>query len=305
MVIMKVFWLTRKVTWSNWWHKAVNMRTEKEMFDLILDFARQDDRIRLVAMNGSRANPNAQPDKYQDFDIFYLVTDMQPFLSDDAWLNTFGNRIIMQKPDTMQPDPAKIDSAFAYLMQLEDGNRIDLTLFPLEELETYLESDLMCVLLLDKDGLVPNLPHSTDQDYWVQKPSHKTFDDCCNEFWWLSTYVAKGLARGQIPYANAHLDLMRNELMRMLSWQAGLEQGFTFSIGKDFKYLQKHTPESEWAQLLRTWRMDSTENVWQSLFEVCDLFRRVSTKVAPGLGCPIPQYDHSVLPYLRQIQSDG
>jgi aminoglycoside 6-adenylyltransferase len=150
----------------------MNMRTEKEMFDLILDFARQDDRIRLVAMNGSRANPNAQPDKYQDFDIVYLVTDMQSFLSNDAWLNTFGNRIIMQKPDTMQPDPSKRGSAFAYLMQFEDGNRIDLTLFPVEELETYLESDRMCVLLLDKDGLVPNLPHSTDQHYWVR--SHPT-----------------------------------------------------------------------------------------------------------------------------------
>lgn len=58
------------------------------------------------------------------------------------------------------------------------------------------------------------------------------FDDCCNEFWWLSTYVAKGLARGELPYAIAHLDLMRKQLMTMLSWQVGLEKGFTFSIGK-------------------------------------------------------------------------
>ena len=133
----------------------MKMRTEKEMFDLILGFARKDDRVRIVAMNGSRANPNVQPDKYQDFDIVYLVTEMQSFLSDDAWLDTFGDRIIMQKPDTMQPDPTKSSGSFAYLMLFEDGNRIDLTLFPVEKLETYLESDRMCVLLLDKDGLVP------------------------------------------------------------------------------------------------------------------------------------------------------
>lgn len=278
------------------------MRSEQEMFELILGFARQDERIRLVAMNGSRANPNIQPDEYQDFDIVYLVTEMDSFLADDSWLEVFGERIIMQKPDTMQPDPTKSSGSFAYLMQFEDGNRIDLILFPVEKLETYLESDRMCVLLLDKDGLVPNLPPSTDQDYSVQKPSCRTFDDCCNEFWWLSTYVAKGLARGQIPYANAHLNLMRNELMRMLSWQAGIEQGFNFNIGKDFKYLQKHIPQGDWSALLRTWRMDSAGNIWQSLFEAGELFGRVSSEVASGLSCPILSYDRSVMPYLQRMR---
>lgn len=280
----------------------MNMRTEHEMFDLILNFARQDERIRLVAMNGSRANPNIQPDKYQDFDIVYLVTEIDSYLADDSWLEVFGNRIIMQKPDTMGITQPTGFSSFAYLMLFEDGNRIDLTLYSIEKLQAYLESDRMCVLLLDKDGLVPNLPPSTDQDYWLLPPTCKSFDDCCNEFWWLSTYVAKGLARRQIPYANAHLDLMRNELMRMLSWQSGIEQGFNFNIGKDYKYLQKHLPESDWAQLLRTWRMDSPEHIWQSMFEACDLFGRVSSKVASRLGCPNPTYDRSIIPCLQELR---
>ncbi len=33
------------------------MRTEKEMFDLILSVPNRDGRIRAVYMNGSRANP--------------------------------------------------------------------------------------------------------------------------------------------------------------------------------------------------------------------------------------------------------
>lgn len=278
----------------------MKMRTEKEMFDLILGFARKDDRVRIVAMNGSRANPNVQPDKYQDFDIVYLVTEMQSFLSDDAWLDTFGDRIIMQKPDTMQPDPTKSSGSFAYLMQFEDGNRIDLTLFPVEKLETYLESDRMCVLLLDKDGLVPNLPPSTDQDYWVQKPSCKTFDDSCNEFWWLSTYVAKGLARGQLPYANAHLNLMREELMRMLTWKLGFEKGFNFSIGKDYKYLQNYIPEKDWAQLLRTWRMDSFDQTRASLSACLSLFRDTSKIVSEISGFSYPDYDAKVTAYLKR-----
>lgn len=280
------------------------MRTEQEMFDLILNFARQDERIRVVTMNGSRANPNIQPDKYQDFDIVYVVTEMESFLADDGWLDIFGKRIIMQKPDTMQLIPPEEGNSFAYLMLFEDGNRIDLTLFPLENLNPYLQSDRMCVLLLDKDGRVPELSPSTEVDYWLKQPSYQFFSDCCNEFWWLSTYVAKGLVRGQIPYANAHLNMLREELMRMLSWQAGLEQGFNFAIGKDYKYLQEHLPEEDWAQLLRTWRMDSTENVWKSLFGMCYLFRRVSLRVASKLDYTIPQYDRSVFPYLEQLHRE-
>ena len=72
----------------------MKMRTEQEMFNLILDFARDDERIRVVTMNGSRANPNAPRDAYQDYDIVYVVTEMASFLADDAWLDYFGRRVI-------------------------------------------------------------------------------------------------------------------------------------------------------------------------------------------------------------------
>lgn len=54
----------------------VKMRTEQEMLDLIITFAKQDHRIRGVLMNGSRVNPNIKKDIFQDYDIVYLVTDV-------------------------------------------------------------------------------------------------------------------------------------------------------------------------------------------------------------------------------------
>jgi aminoglycoside 6-adenylyltransferase len=35
------------------------MRTEREMLDLIINTARNDERVRAVIMNGSKVNPNA------------------------------------------------------------------------------------------------------------------------------------------------------------------------------------------------------------------------------------------------------
>ena len=37
------------------------MRSEKEMYDLILGYANADENIRAVILNGSRANPNRKP----------------------------------------------------------------------------------------------------------------------------------------------------------------------------------------------------------------------------------------------------
>ena len=55
------------------------MRSEQEMLELIVETARSDDRIRAVIMVGSRANPKARRDIFQDFDIVYLVKDVAPF----------------------------------------------------------------------------------------------------------------------------------------------------------------------------------------------------------------------------------
>jgi aminoglycoside 6-adenylyltransferase len=54
------------------------MRSEQAMLELVLKVARDDERIRAVLLNGSRANPNAPRDIFQDFDIVYLVTDPHP-----------------------------------------------------------------------------------------------------------------------------------------------------------------------------------------------------------------------------------
>lgn len=111
------------------------MRSEQEMLDLILNTARKDERIRAVIMNGSRANPHAPRDIFQDFDIVYLVSEVASFIDDLAWIRRFGNILIMQRPEAIQDPPLDNDGSFTYLMQFTDGNHIDLCLRPLTRSE--------------------------------------------------------------------------------------------------------------------------------------------------------------------------
>lgn len=94
------------------------MRSESEMLALIVHTAQSDDRIRAVMLNGSRVNPKASRDIFQDFDVSYFVTELESFKNDHRWLERFGELMILQMPDAMGDPPLLNDSYFAYLLSL-------------------------------------------------------------------------------------------------------------------------------------------------------------------------------------------
>lgn len=279
------------------------MRSQEEMLKLILDIAREDPRIRAVILNGSRADPNASSDIFQDFDIVYLVTDLAPFIRNTGWIRRFGELMIFQAPDDMGDPPPENHDAFAYLMQFADGNRIDLTIFPIENLDR-LEKDSQSLLLLDKDGIIGALEPPSDRDYLPKPPTAKQFDDCTNEFWWVCPYIAKGLWRGEIIYAKHTFEIVREELMKMLTWYAGLKTGFSISPGKFGKNLPQLLEPELAAMLLRTYSDAGCENTWEALFTMCNLFRSTAQQVAEHFGFNYPEDDdRRVSAHLRHVRT--
>jgi len=280
------------------------MRSEQEMFDLILSTARADSCIRAVLLNGSRANPNAPKDFFQDFDIIYLVTDVDSIKHQPGWIGRFGERMILQLPDDMTDPPPQDHPGYAYLIQFMDGNRIDLTLYPLDRLAD-LEEDSQTIALLDKDGILPDYPPASDRDYLPKPPTRKQFDDCCNEFWWVSPYVAKGLWRWELTYAKTMLDeYVREQLMKMLTWYVGMQTGFSQCPGKLGKYMKRFLEPDLWQLLCQTYSDADYEHTWQALFAMSELFRRVAIPVAQQFGFTYPQQDDErVSAHLRHVHS--
>jgi aminoglycoside 6-adenylyltransferase len=280
------------------------MRSEKEMMDLILETARKDERIRAVMMNGSRANPNAPRDFFQDYDIVYFVTEMDSFKKDPSWIGRFGERMILQLPDDMHDPPPENTPSYAYLMQFADGNRIDLSLFPIANLDQR-EEDSQTVVLLDKDGILPPYPPASDSDYLPKPPTAKAFADCCNEFWWVSPYVAKGLWRDELTNAKyIHEHYVREQLMKMLDWYVGVKTGFSRSTGKLGKYLKLYLEPELWAMLERTYADADHEHSWEALRVMGDLFRRTATFVATHFGYEYPHGDDErVSAHLRHVRN--
>ncbi|WP_400245005.1 aminoglycoside 6-adenylyltransferase [Niallia sp. JL1B1071] len=260
------------------------MRTEKQMLDLVLTVANKDNRVRAVCMNGSRSNPNVPKDTFQDFDIVYIVDNMKYFLNEHDWVDVFGERIIMQTPEDSSLFPSTLGGRFSYLMLFADGNRLDLILIPIEEKESYCQEDALTMVLLDKDGILPYVPPSTDKDYWVKKPTADQFADCFNEFWWVSTYVVKGLWRQEILYAIDHMNIVRAMLLKMLEWKVGIETDFSLSMGKNSKYLKRYVDGQTWQKLMHTYPCGEYNQVWESLFSMTALFEETGLEVGKQLG---------------------
>ena len=285
---------------------AQPLRSEAEMMELILAQAQRDERIRLVGMEGSRLDPDAPKDRFQDYDITYIVTDMESFIRDDEWLDSFGDRIIMQKPEVMSLFPPSLGGWFSYLMLFTDDNRIDLKLVPLEQLDTYLASESRLTILLDKDLRLTAPVTPSNRDFVVRSPTSAQFDDCCNEFWWVSTYVAKGLCRNEFLYAADHLNIyVRPSLLRMFSWEAAVRNPQTEVIpGKSYKYLSRYIPSDIMRQLEASFQNASIAELWDALFLCLKLFRFSSKTVSEALAYPYPDYDTNVSDYLLRLRQE-
>ena len=278
------------------------MRSKDEMLALILSTAQADERIRAVVLTGSRANPNVVPDRFQDFDIVFVVTNVAAFVRDPHWIDRFGERIILQTPTLMEnpsPDPGE---PFTYLMQFTDGNRIDLTLVPIERVSEA-ASDSLSILLLDKDHRLAPLPPPSEVDYFPEPPTAKAFEDCCNEFWWVSLYVAKSLARDEILYAQYLLEnVLRPQLMMMLTWLFGIKTDFMRNPGKGGKHFQKILSPGKWTLLLETYSSAQVDATWEALFNMGRLFRVCGLDVADACGFTYPdQTNQNVSLYLLSI----
>ena len=250
------------------------MRTETQMLDAILQTAKTL-QVKAVAMSGSRTDTKAPKDEFQDYDVVYIVDDLDNLTSDLSWLDSFGKRIIEQHN--------VLGHRRLYLMLFEDGNRIDLTLCPKDHIQEWVDSEADYTVLKDEKGLFDSYTTSP-QRYWTSPASPTDFEKACNEFWWVSAYVVKGIYRNQLIYAIDHLyGICQQELLKVLAWQVASDKG-TVDIGKNYKYLFQYLPaekEKEFSNLLD---FSSLDKITQSLFATMQLFHQEAQSLAHKMG---------------------
>ena len=155
-------------------------------------------------------------------------------------------------------------------------------------------------MLEDTKGLFETYSPSPER-YWITPATETDFEKACNEFWWVSAYVVKGICRNQLIYATDHLyGICQQELLKVLAWQVASDKG-KVDVGKNYKYLFNYLPtekEKEFSDLLD---LSSLEKITQSLYDTMELFHREAQYLAQKMGF---DYDKEVAEKMVQYAEE-
>ena len=253
---------------------GVYRNCDDKMMDLILRIA-EFLKVEAVALSGSRTTTDSPKDEFQDYDVVYIVEDLEDLISDLSWLDQFGMRLIEQHN--------VLGHRRLYLMLFEDGNRIDLTLCPKEYIQEWVDSEAGFRVLKDDKGLFEAYQPNSKR-YWTCPPTEEEFAASCNEFWWVSAYVVKAIRRNQLIYATDHLyGICQQEILKVLAWQVTSDRG-AVDIGKNYKYLFHYLPAEKEKVFSALLDLSSIEKVGQSLFATIKLFDGEAQELAQKMG---------------------
>jgi len=196
------------------------------------------------------------------------------------------------------------EDSFVYLMQFADGVRIDLSFEKMKMILSSLE-DSLTIVLLDKDQCIPPIPDPNESSYITKKPDQNEYDLMVNEFWWVSTYVAKSLWRGEPVTAKYLFEvIMRDCVNRMVAWYIAMQHDWQVNAGKMGKKFGKLLPADLWQELLSTYPGIGEDEIWQALINSGKLMRKMSIPVAENLGYTYHyQEDELVKVYLQQVMN--
>lgn len=277
----------------------------------LIQWATELDLVRAVLLTSTRAIPGARIDVLSDYDVILIVSDIHPFVNDHAWLNDFGDVLVVYW-DPIYPDPVFKIPRCANVTQYAEGLKIDFNLWPVALFQQIVaaptllaELDAGYRVLLDKDQLTVALHPPTFTAYVPQLPSLLTYQTLINDFLSDAPYVAKCLWRDELLPAKWCLDydMKHNYLRQLLEWRVEIECGWSIPVGFLGKGLKHRLPADIWAQVEQSFAGASIVDNWDALACTLALFRHVAIEVGAQLGYAYPDDLHQrVCAYVEQIR---
>lgn len=275
---------------------------------LIVDLASADNRVLAAYLKGSRTNPNVPKDIYRDFDIMYVVKETNSFISDTTWMDVFGTIILKQEQnsDFGYGDRFGLRNHFgqlySWLLLFDDGNRIDIGVETLANMQKSLCHNKLYLPIIDKIGCLPQNIVPSDIDFHIKRPSEKQFSGCCNEFYWSLCDVIKGIARDELSFAMTTYNTRTHCMLeQILSWHIGCLTQFSVSCGKLNKFFKHYLPAETYNRYTQTFPNGTYTSLWETIDNICCLFHDTAISVGNSLNYIYPQEDENGFLRYKQI----
>ena len=280
----------------------MHLRSQEEVLQQLVEWARGNEVVRAAVLTSSRANPKRETDILSDYDVELYVTDIELFERSESWLTHFGE-VMVRWP--LAPRAAVPWADITRLVLFEDAVRIDFQIRKIADIPADAYDDDYRVLL-DKDGLLAHLKPPTHTKHLVNKPTREQYETLASEFWWNAHYVPKYLKRGELPFAADMLcrSIRGKYLHTAVEWLIGLESNWSVNPGVGGRKFRDYLDDATWSAYEATFATAEIEAQWQAFYASVNLFRTLMRRVAKGLGYEYPDtLDERMTEYFRWIQS--
>lgn len=285
------------------------MRIADATIDQLVEWANQQQLIRAAILTSSRAIPHASLDLFSDYDVILVSRSIEPFYVDRTWLEAFGPVLALYRDPLI--DEAGLTRS-AYVVQYENGLKIDFNLWPVELLQRVTsgeklpaEFDAGYQVLVDKDQLTSGLKPPTYSAYIPTPPTEAYFLELIEGFFLDTTYVAKFLWRDDMMAAKHILDhsLKQEHLRPILEWHAEIDHQWKLKPGPYGRRMKQHLRPDLWTELESTYTGVGLDENWEALFRTIELMRRAAREVGKNLNFTYPdELDQRVVSYLLKVR---
>lgn len=268
---------------------------EKELVKII-EFAKANDNIRALVLQGSFVNSNAPIDDFSDLDPLFYVENLSEFVNNDDWKKVFGNPISSFHDEGIITDNQKW---YTRLTIYDDSFKIDFGFASIESAKYANEMKLYKVYL-DKDNIIPSPEVADERKFYVKKPTENEFLERLNTFFFDSSYVVKALARDEMFFEKYMEQVLKKKIHKLLEWYIGVKHNFLVNTGTVGRYFKKHLSSKVWDMLLATYPDHNKENCVKALFASYDLVRYLGTYISKELGYDYPyKHEEDMLEYCK------
>jgi len=274
------------------------MRVLTEELTKIIEFARNNDNIRALVLQGSYVNDNAILDEFSDLDPLFFVRDVDEFVLSSNWKSNFGISISSFDDEGESHDGHKW---FTRLTIFSDGFKIDFG-FQSIELAKYANEMSLYKIFLDKDGIVPKPEVFDERKFYIKKPTEQEFLERVNTFYYDTSYIAKALARNEIFFAKYMESVLQKKVRKIIDWYIGTLYDFKVNTGVQGRYFRRYLDDETWSDMLKTYANGDRINMANALFATYYFVGKLGRKISQSLKFDYPEkHESNMLNYCHII----
>jgi len=259
---------------------------EKNLLEKIINWAGSEEVIRLALLTGSFADRSVK-DELSDYDISFFCSDTQKLTECDTWVKDIDDVwvVIPEKYDLLKA------SISTKLVIFKGGKKVDFSFFSLQHLDKLEIEGLPDAfnmgyeVLVDKGQLANKLPLPKFTGFRECRPSEAEFHSLIEEFWFEVHHVAKYLYRRDLWSVQFRLSgIFHNILIRMICWNEAAKHNWEHTTHANGKELEKWVGKETCNSIHKIFPHFDTEEGWQSLRELLQLFTKLSCETSQSLG---------------------